>query len=147
MIILKKDALLMLHDCLMFGLNNSPKYEQKLASSYFLKAIDLFQPEAMSFMAKETFIHLKTLMANKKRSTKDLDTICKEKLKEFLEWFEKAAYLGLISMDQVEYLKKNDLFSFVPDQVMDLIKRREEICLGDEIISNIILCSNRQCME
>ena len=47
----------MSHDCLMFGLNNSQKYEKKLASSFFSKACDLYQPEAMSFMAKETFFH------------------------------------------------------------------------------------------
>jgi hypothetical protein len=117
-----------------------------LASSFFSKACDLYQPEAMSFMAKETFFHFKTLMTNDiNRLAKDLGVNCKEKLKEFLEWFEKVAHMGLISMDQVEYLKKSDLFSFLPDEVMDLIKRREEIGLGDEDISKIILCSNREC--
>ena len=118
----------MLHDCLMFGLNNSPAFEQKMASSYFLKAGSLYHPESMSFLAREKFFQLKTLMLDKGKSAKDLDMNFQEKLQEFLEWFKKLAYMGQISKNQVEFLKntKNSMST-------DLQKNR---CIGFELKFN-----------
>jgi len=131
----------------MFDLNNSPKFEQKMASSYFLKAGSLYHPEAVGFLAREKFFQLKTLMLGRSKSAKDLDMNCQEKLQEFLEWFKKVAYMGLISKDQVEFLKNTKLVPFLSEEVIDLIKRNEAIDQSDEIISKIILCSNRECHE
>jgi len=146
-----KDTYLMIHDCLSFGLNNSPKEEQNLSKSYFFKALNLFQPEAMSFWTKMAFYQLKNrhdLKLNKDAlNDKDFEINENEILNSFLEWLEKLAYMDRISMGQVEFIRSNG-YCPLPEIVLDLIKRNDSdqyVEKTDEIIDKIILCSNEAC--
>ena len=139
-----------------FCLKNPPKDENSKSSNYLTKAKDLYHPEALSFWTRQEFEKLKTThemrleqkLNGSFHSQSDEDTY-KEKLNTFLDSLESLAYMDLIFMDQVTFLKDNDLGP-IPDIVQDVIKRKENgqyARLMEENLETIIFCSNQDCDE